>query len=194
MGVVALLAAALVAFAVAPALLPATYSLVEHGISESAAQGIDGAWLARMGFIGFGLAVIWLAQLRSRTWGWIGTLLHVGFGVCMLAVAAFSAKPWEENAPYVAIEESLHSLFATVMGFGFIIGVLAVMIARRLPSLRAALPDLVVIVIATAIPLMMSFNIWGLLQRVMFVTAAVWYGREALMRYAKQPPRPAEPS
>jgi hypothetical protein len=158
-GVVALLAGAMALLTVAPLWLPSSYSWVEHGTSESAAQGIDGAWVARSGFIVFGVAVVWLVQLRSTAWGWPGTILHLAFGVGMFGVAAFAAP--------------------TVVGVGFIAGVVAVMVSRRLPSVRAALPDLAALAVAVAVPMTMSTSLWGILQRLMFLTAACWYAREA---------------
>ncbi len=42
------------------------------------------------------------------------------------------------------------------MGFCFIAGVVAVMIARRHPSISAALPDLLAVLVTISIPMMMS--------------------------------------
>lgn len=186
-GVVVLLVVALVAL-VTPFEMPASYSWTQHGISESAAQGIDGAWITRTGFILFGLAVLWLARLRHDAWNLIGTVLHGAFAVSMFAVAAFSAKSWEPEAVYVESEDVLHSVFAGIMGFGFIVGVLAVMIARRLPTTRAALPDIAAIIIPSAVSLTMSTSVWGLLQRIMFLTAAAWYTREAILHWRRRVP------
>lgn len=179
LGVIVLLVAALVAFGLAPTLLPASYSWVEHGISESAAQGIDGAWLARMGFISFGLAVVWLVGLRAARWGPMAALLHLVFGVSMFGVAAFSAEPWEESAAFVESEDVLHSVFAGAMGFAFIAALVTLIAARRQRSAWAALPDWVAVLVAATVPWTMSTGVWGVLQRVMFVTAAAWYAREA---------------
>lgn len=178
-GVTALLITALAMLGAAPALMPDSYDWVQLGVSESAAQGVEGTWLARTGFMLFGLGVLWLTSLKHRAWGRIGTVLHLGFGCSMFGVAAFSTKPWEDGAAYITTEDSLHSLYATTMGFCFILGVVAVMLARRLASTRQAIPDVVAIVITSSIPLMMSSSIWGLLQRLMFITAAAWYSREA---------------
>ena len=178
LGVIALLIGALVAFGLAPTLLPDSYSWTEHGVSESAAQGIDGAWLARMGFISYGLAVLWLVGLRRSDWGPLATVLHLGFGVCMFGVAAFSAKPWEDNVAFVESEDFLHGVFASVMGFGFVAGVVTLIVVRRNRSIRAAVPDWVALVVTATVPLAMSASIWGVLQRAMFITAAAWYGRE----------------
>lgn len=163
--------------------MPRSYSWIEHGTSESGAQGINGAWVARVGFILFGLAVVWLTGLRYRSWGTVGTALHLTFAVSMFGVAAFSTRPWDDASRYVPSEDLLHSVFATTMGIAFIGGVGAVMIARQLPNIRAAFPDIAVIMIASVIPLTTSTDIWGLLQRIMFLTAAAWYARELRIRH-----------
>ena len=48
-GVLVLLGAALLAILLAPLAMPDDYSWVELGVSESAAQGLEGAWVARIG-------------------------------------------------------------------------------------------------------------------------------------------------
>jgi hypothetical protein len=178
-GVWAVLAAAMVAFGLAPLAVPSSYVWTEHGISESGAQGIDGAWVTRLGFILFGLAVLLLVRVRAKEWRPLGTMFHLAFGVSMFGVAAFSTKPWEANAPYVDSEDFLHDIFASTLGFSFIAGAVTVMIVRRNRTVRGALPDLAAIAITSAVPLTISTSIWGLLQRAMFLTAALWYGREA---------------
>jgi hypothetical protein len=177
---VLLLVGALAAFALAPLGLPDSYSWVEHGISESAAQGVAGAWVTRMGFIAFGLAVLVATDMRSRSWGPLVTMMHAIFGVSMFGVAAFSTKPWRDEMSYVEREDQLHTVFATAMGFGFIIGLVTLVIARRDRQLRAALPDLVPLAVTIIVPMLMSTSIWGVMQRSMFIVAACWYGRESL--------------
>lgn len=92
-GPIALLVALAVCLATAPILLPPSYSWVAHTTSESAAQGVVGAWLARMGFLFWGFGVLWEVKLNRSRWDkWTGRL-HVAFGVLMIATAAFSASP-----------------------------------------------------------------------------------------------------
>jgi hypothetical protein len=147
-GVLGLLAAALVTLAVAPFAVPQSYSPVKLGLSEAAAQGVDGAWVARAGFILFGLAVLWLVQLRAAAWSVAGTVFHLAFEISMFGVAAFAHKPWEKGAAFVESEDFLHTVFATMVGFGFIGGVVCVIIARGVRSWRVLLPDVTALVVA----------------------------------------------
>lgn len=177
--IVIALAAALVCLGAAPLLLPDSYDWIHNGVSESAAQGISGAWLARLGFVLFGLAVITLSLIVRTTWTVIATGAHLVFGISMLGVAAFSTRPWTPNVAFDRTEDQIHSVFATTMGFAFIGGVVAVMIVHLRRGATGWPGDVVALVVATSVPLAMSSEIWGVLQRCMFLTAALWYAREA---------------
>jgi len=177
----ALLGSAL-ALAAAPSAMPASYDWVRHTTSESAAQGVDGAWLARLGFVLFGVAVAALSALAARRWGIAGASAHALFGVGMLATAAFSHRPWDHAAPYDRTEDLLHSLAATTVGIAFAAGVVAVALRRRPPAAARRAFDGAAIAVSVAIPLAMTAadSQAGLLQRAMFAIAYAWYGAEAL--------------
>jgi hypothetical protein len=168
--------------ALAPALLPASYSVTEHAISESAAQGLEGAWLARLGFVLFGFAVLASASIAGDRWGLWGGLFHRLFGAAMIGVAAFSHRPWEDDLPFDEVEDNLHSVMSSVVGVAFTAGVLIVML-RRGPTARwGRVFDGTAIVAATVIPMIMlnASGIAGLVQRVMFAVAYLWHGEEAI--------------
>lgn len=176
-----LLLASLLALAVAPVLMPHGYSWLRHAISESAAQGLQGAWLARLGFVLFAFAVLSEAQLLRRRWGRPATWLHTLFAVCMVAVAAFSHRPWLPGVPFDLFEDTLHTVAATGMGFAFAFGVVLVFLRRVGWGMARAL-DLLAIVASVVLPLGMAArpDIAGLLQRTLFAIAYLWYGRELL--------------
>jgi hypothetical protein len=189
--VLLLLAASALALLLAPRLMPASYNWVAHSTSESAAQGIEGAWLARLGFLLFGVGVLlltWVAALRRGPWG---RVFHGTFGVMMVAAAAFGARPWDDALPFEATEDLLHSVAAFSMGVAFALGVLAVMLRRDVRQIGPRVFDWIAIAAAALIPLAMT--VWsdqtGLLQRAMFAIAFVWYGAEALhaLRAAAMP-------
>ncbi len=174
--VVVLLVLSALALLVAPGLMPPSYSWVSHTTSESAGQGVTSAWVARTGFLGFGTAVLLLA----RRWHGLGRWLHVAFGVCMIAAAIYSSRPWT-SAPFDHIEDLLHSVAATAMGFAFAGGVLANTWSRVTAAGRVLILDTVALLASVAAPLAMM--VWpdaaGLLQRGMFAVAFLWYGRAA---------------
>ena len=156
--------------------MPDTYSWVANTTSESAAQAVRGAWVARLGFVFFGTAVVWLAALKYREWGFAGALLHGGFGVLMLSAAIFSHKPFERGVPFDAFEDMLHSIAATGIGFAFAFGVVAVGLRRGLRLL-----DVLALIASVAVPLAMVTlaDYAGVLQRTMFLIAFAYYGMES---------------
>jgi hypothetical protein len=177
-----MLVASAAALAAAPLLMPAPYSWVSHTISESAAQGLQGAWLARLGFLLFGLAVLWLTSLSRESWNKWAVGSHAGFGSLLMAVAAFSHKPFLQGVAFDVVEEWLHSGAATLVGFAFAAGVSAVAVGRhrRGEGIRAL--DVAALLASVLIPL--GMGAWpggaGVLQRTMFVVAYVWYTGEAM--------------
>lgn len=179
--ILVLLAVSAVGLAVAPLVLDESYSWVEHTTSQAGGQGVDGAWMARLGFVLFGLAVIWFAARKAGAWRQPATALHVAFGTCLLAVAAFSLRSWQAGAPFDRTEDTLHSVAATVMGFAFALGVAA---ARWWPGRPAGFRvlDVVAIAASVVVPLAMaaSTGYTGALQRAMFAVAYLWYAREVI--------------
>ena len=180
-----LLIGSALALTAAPAAMPDTYSWIRHTTSESAAQGVSGAWIARLGFLLFGLAVAWLAVDDRRAWPPITRGALVAFGVSMVATAAFSTRPWWPGAAFDPTEDLLHSITATTMGFAFAIGLAARAFTRRGDPVGLALDGLG-ITASVVLPLAMSLlPDWaGLLQRIMFATAYVWFVVDILRRPA----------
>lgn len=179
-GALLVLFISLLALGFAPLLMPASYSMVENTTSESAAQGIDGAWLARLGFLLFGFGAIWTTHIAGRAWGIAGRILLIGFGVLMTTVAAFASKPWDAGQPYNSTEDLLHSVGATGVGFAFAVGVACVTFQAGF-SKPPRLFGVIAIAAAAVLPLGMSFfpGVAGILQRLMFLIAYLWFGVEA---------------
>lgn len=178
--VIALLGQSVAALALAPFLMPPDYSWLSHTTSESAAQGLTGAWLARLGFLTFGLAVLWLSS--AVDWGRWGAYLHSSFGLLMVAAAVFSHRPFVEGVAFDRVEDSIHSLTATMMGFAFAGGMIAVSMQRREKLSPHRILDIAAVTASVVIPLgMVTWSSYtGLLQRSLFLVAYVWYAVEAL--------------
>ncbi|HEX6235267.1 MAG TPA: DUF998 domain-containing protein [Jiangellaceae bacterium] len=185
--IVGLYLAAALALAVAPLLMPPAYSWLEHTTSESAAQGLEGAWLARTGFVLFGFAVL-ATTLSAVSWSVAARVAHATFGVCMVAAAVFSSRPADAGAPFVATEDTLHSVAASVMGVAFALGVVLVAVGRGRVAWAAITLDAIAVIASVAIPLaMLAWDDWaGLAQRLMFAVAFTWYIAATLSR-ARRP-------
>jgi uncharacterized membrane protein YhaH (DUF805 family) len=165
--------------------MPESYSWVSHTTSDSAAQGVDGAWLARLGFLFFGLGVLALGRISSASWGRMAAASHAVFGISMIATAAFSSRSWEPGVPFDQTEDLLHSAAATLMAVAFSVGVLAMAIRRAREGLPARPLD--VLAIAASVLISIGMAIWsdsaGALQRTMFLVLYVWYASEAIRAY-----------
>jgi hypothetical protein len=183
-------AASVAALAVAPAVTPPDYSWVSQTTSESAAQGVQGAWVARLGFVLFGLSVIFLAFICRRRWGPWAASLHGTFGALMIAAAAFSHRPWMPGANFDRTEDLLHSVAASGMGVAFALGVVAAALGRNRGHPRWRVLDVVAVAASVAIPLGMSARpgLDGAIQRLMFVVAYVWYAVEAVSTIRERAP------
>lgn len=172
------------ALGLAPLLMPDDYSWVTNTISESAAQGIDGAWLARLGLLLFGLSALLITALRTVAWNRVTVWLHAAFGALMTAAATFSTRPWTPATPFDRTEDALHSIAATSMGFAFALGVVAVLVFRpRAEDASRRLIATTAVVAATALPAAMGLlpAAQGILQRTMFAVAYLWFATEALL-------------
>jgi uncharacterized protein DUF998 len=181
-GVLAGLASSAAAVAAAPMLMPPSYSWVSRTTSESAAQGVGGAWLARLGFLTFGLSVMALAFVAAARWGRWSAVLHYAFGAFMAAAAAFSTRAWT-GARYDRTEDALHSVSATAMGFAFAAAVVAAAVHRgRRAGAGQVVVDVLAVAASVAVPLGMSTmpGADGALQRAMFAIAYLWYALAAL--------------
>lgn len=182
LGVLVLLMLSLVAVLSAPVIMPAGYDWRFHTTSEAAAQGLQGAWLMRLGFLMLGFAVLWLALASDAVWARAATWMHLAFGVLMISTAAFSHRPFIAGVPLDPIEDLLHSITATLMGFAFSFGVLVRFFQRPKKNSIAGAIDLLALAAAVVFPLLMAAQpaLAGLFQRLMFFTAYAWYGKEAI--------------
>lgn len=182
-GVLLLLVLSATAVFVAPLVMPESYFWVSNVISESAAQNVHGAWIARLGFLLFGFAVLWLSISSRSMWARGAYWFHVGFGVFMVSTAAFSHRPWVVDVPFDWFEDLLHSVTATGMGFAFAFGVLVRLLQRRRSERYKRAFDGVAILAAVLLPV--SGGLWasvgGFTQRLMFLVAYLWYGNEAML-------------
>lgn len=181
LAIIVTLAASAMCVFVAALVMPEGYSWRSHVISESAAQGLNRAWVARLGFVLFGFAVLWLSISLRSVWARGAYWCHLAFALFMVSTAVFSHKPWLSEITYDPFEDLLHSITATGMGFAFSFGVLMRLLQREKSALRKKMFDIVAIGSAVVLPAIGGAEpqVAGLAQRLLFLIAYTWYGSEA---------------
>lgn len=179
---VVLLAVSAVAVAAAPGVMAPDYSWVGNTISESAAQGVRHAWVARAGFVGLGAGAVLVAVECRGAWGIGAVCLIVVFGVLMMSTAVASERPWEPGAPFRAREAQVHSVLAGAAGVAYTVGAGTVAFTDAGAAVWLRALSLVVAVSGVVLPLSMARRpqVQGLIQRVMFALAYAWLIAEAL--------------
>ena len=180
---IVLLFASVFCLLLAPLLMPESYDWVKHTTSESGAQGIEGAWLARLGFVFYGVAVL-LLVLRKQDWTITTRIIHFVFALGMAGNALFSSKPWLDELPFSEMEDILHSLMSGLVGTAFTLGVILLLLQRSAADWYSKTFDSFAIIISISVTLIM-FNggedIAGIVQRIMFAVSYLWYAKEMMI-------------
>ncbi|MGB7861311.1 MAG: DUF998 domain-containing protein [Acidimicrobiia bacterium] len=171
--------------AVAPWFVPDTYSVVAHTLSESGGQGVDGAWVFRLGLIFAASAVVTITSTARAVWSptarwWMNTY---AFGVVLLAI--FPESPFDPG-PYNEMVQTLHTASGAIAAIAFILGIATVSISRPHRETWTRAFDWIVIAAVAVIPqVMLVVTYPGALQRAMVFLGYVWLLIET-MRIARQ--------
>lgn len=162
--------------------MPSTYSWISDTTSESAAQGVSGAWLARLGFLLLGLSVMAMAFTAGPLWGRWPAVLHYAFGAMIAAAAAFSTSAWN-GGRYVHSEAGIHGVLAGTMGVVFAAAVIGTAVhARRSRLPRGLTLDVVAVAATVVVAVAMSTapSAQGAFQRIVFAVMYAWYAAAAV--------------
>lgn len=178
---VVMLLASGAALAAAPALMPASYSWMRQMISETAAQGVGGAWLARVGFLLSAAGVLAVATLGWSVWAPFTRAMHAGYGLLVVVLAVFSRRPWMGGS-FDAVEDLVHTTLAPIAGGVFVVAVLALAVAHRPRARLVRMVDVGTIVAVAVLALVMvnAVAVAGLAQRAMALIGITWYAVEAI--------------
>lgn len=163
---------------VAHLLAPANYQLASNTLSELGAQQAEFAWIARIGFIGFGVLLAWhfsgdLVHVK-RFWGQAVLLLLYGSSVALTGF--FSTAPIESGVSFSEPESMLHSMFATMAGVCLSVSVL--MAAWRAPTPRERARHVAALVFITGTSVLFAtLPEWqGVTQRLLWIGGLWWLG------------------
>lgn len=178
--VVALVVSAML-LAAAPLWMPRGFDWRRHTISDSAAQDLPRAWLARVGLALLGVASVRLAIDAAP----LGPATRIGlalFGLGMISSGAWSKRPWQHTASFDQRADRIHSLSARIAGMGYMVATLAHLSDRWAVAdahLAITVAALVTALVCPAITFRVP-QVGGGAQRVMFGVSYLWIGSLAV--------------
>ena len=160
---------------------PPGYRWTHNTISELASQGHKNRGSMQAGFIGFGLLLNAGFILKFAAAGKIiyPDILIMIYGLAILLSGFFCTAPIDESIPYSPSEARWHSIFASVAGFGFSLGVLWYLGLSAQAGERWFHLVFLVLTLGSSLLFGLAENrsigiAKGVIQRVLYTTSFIW--------------------
>lgn len=150
-----------------------SYSIVENTTSHLGSQSAPNAWVMNVTFILVGISCILEAWLHLGKF-WFHKILLSIFGLGLVFTGVFHHAPIIEGVSFNTMEDSLHSIFASIVGFSFIL--YAISSAFIEEKLKHRVIDIIVGAATSFLSLLMVFlpDYSGIWQRAMFIVSFIW--------------------
>ena len=164
----------------APVFLHDEYSILSNSISESAAQNVPTAWIARTALFASGLGVLGVVALKRRSWSRTASISFSVFGTLWIVSSAFSTKSWVTGSSFNELESAIHSVAASAMAI-VVLGALVIAFTRQPVRRIERVLAFGLASAATFLPLasLLVPEFGGLFQRLMFFYTYLWFARQA---------------
>lgn len=148
------------------------YSVIKNTTSQLGAQNSPKAWIMNTVFFLMGTVCILEGCLRLRNFWFQKAVLGI-FGLALIMAAFFQHAPITDG-PFNHLEDQLHSIAATLVGFSFTaLAFSAVFVVRfvlsRILAFSAGCISVVLSILMFSLP-----DYTGILQRLMFILAFAW--------------------
>jgi len=150
-----------------------TYSIIKNTTSHLGAQSAPNAWIMNAAFILVGVSCVLEAWLHLGGF-WFQKILLVIFGVSLIFTGVYSHAPITEGVDYSLLEDKLHSIFATIVGFSFTgyaisSAFIEITVKHRIIAIAVGFT-------VTGLSLLMSFlpDYSGIWQRAIFIISFTW--------------------
>ncbi len=149
------------------------YSILKNTTSHLGAQNTPNAWIMNTVFFLLGMACIYEGWFHLKGYRFQQIILIV-FGASLFLTGIFKHAPINASLPYNLMEDELHSLFATIVGFSFTIFAISAAFIEGSAGKRilALVVGLSAIGFSGLIFVMTDFA--GVWQRMMFMLAFAW--------------------
>jgi len=150
-----------------------SYSIIKNTTSHLGAQNTPNAWIMNMAFVLVGTFCVLEAWLHLREF-WFPKILLSIFGLGLVFTGMFQHAPIIEGVIFNSLEDKLHSIFSTIVGFSFT--VLAISSAFIEKAAKQRIIDIAVGFTATALSILMFYypDYSGIWQRAIFIISFTW--------------------
>ncbi len=153
-----------------------SYSIIANTTSHLGAQQAPHAWVMNVVFVLLGVATIIRVSSLFNNYKFTTTMLIV-FGLGLIMTALFRHRPIIEGVEFDLLQDQLHSLFASVVGFSFVMSCVTLLFENTTKQVKVM--AIVLGVFASLLSWMMFMfpSIMGILQRIMFLVSFYWIMR-----------------
>jgi hypothetical membrane protein len=150
-----------------------TYSIVKNTTSHLGAQNAPNAWIMNVTFVLVGISCVLESWLHLGEFCFHRILLSV-FGLGLVFTGVFHHAPIIEGIVYNSMEDNLHSIFASIVGFSFT--VYAISSAFIDKDVKHKVIDIIVGITATSLSVLMGYmpDYSGIWQRMIFIISFTW--------------------
>lgn len=149
------------------------YSVLRNTTSQLGAQNTPNSWIMNITFCLLGIASVIEGWIYLKHY-WVQKILLTIFGIGLIFTAIFQHAPIAEHIPYSVLEDDLHSIFASIVGFSFTFFAFSIAFieSRNIKRVQAVLIGL----IATGLSILMFSvaNYTGIWQRLIFLVSFAW--------------------
>jgi len=149
------------------------YFIIKNTTSHLGAQQAPNAWIMNLTFIIVGMSCVIDGWSSLKKFYFHKVLISI-FGIGIVFTGIFRHAPIVEGIMYNSIEDQIHSIFATIVGFSFVLYAISSAFIEKTFFHRAI--DIVVSFVGTFLSIMMFYypDFSGIWQRAIFIVSFMW--------------------
>ena len=149
------------------------YTIMKNTTSHLGAQNTPNAWIMNLIFFLLGFITIQEAWIYLKQY-WVQKFMLTIFGLGLVGVAIFKHAPIVQGIPYSLFEDTIHSIFASIVGFSFTLFTVSAAFIETTNKRRII--ALLVGVVVTVLSVLMSSlpDFAGIWQRLIFIISFAW--------------------
>ena len=150
-----------------------TYSIIKNTTSHLGAQSTPNAWIMNVTFVLVGISCVSEAWLHLGRF-WFQKVLLTIFGLSLALTGIFHHATIIEGVIFNSLEDRLHSVFASSVGFLFVIFAISSAFIEK--AVRHRIINVAVGLVVTALSILMLYlpDYSGIWQRAIFIISFLW--------------------